>query len=62
MAENLVSLGYPRDYRLDLLEDPDFDIILSTLVRTSSNPNTFYLQQEVREFLGILDVYKKIFC
>ena len=63
MAENLVNLGYLRDYRLDLLEDlrdidADFDITLSTQVRASSNLNTFDLQQEGREFLSILDVYK----
>ena len=67
MAENLVNLGYLRDYRLDLLEDlrdidADFDITLSALVRASSNLNTFDLQQEVREFLSILDVYKKFWA
>ena len=52
MAKNLVNLGYLQDYRLDLLQDQrdvdaDFDKTLSTLVSTSSNPNTFDLQQEI---------------
>ena len=55
MAENLVNLGYLRDYRLDLLKDlrdidADFNITLSALVRASINRNTFDPQQEVREF------------